>query len=97
MLNRLRSLAYSHDQNIPISTRQIVAVNALLSYYVKERTERLELLSMWFERPIRTSKQLSKGEAGAIIELGYADTETWEHNLDFTNFVHDSLEELYRF
>lgn len=97
MLNRLRTLANSHDPNHMITDRQIVAVNALLSHYVTDRGERLELLSAWFERPIHTSKELSKGEAGAIIELGYVDNETWEHNLEFTNFVHATLEELYRF
>lgn len=97
MLNKLRTLANSHEQNTLCSDRQVVAVNALLSKYIKEREDRLDLLSIWFQRVIQSSRSLTKWEAGSIIELGYVDNETWEHNLEFTEFVQASLEELYKF
>lgn len=97
MLELLLSTAYSqnHSRNVPSTISQLKAVNSLLSDYCDDRSERLALLAQWFGRPFLTSKELSRNEAGAIIELGYYGD--WQKSASFADFIENSLAKVYQF
>ena len=99
MLDLLQTAAYSQPPhwNVPATIDQVVAVNALLSAHTYGREERLALLSSWFNRPFSSSRDLTKAEASAIIDLGYQNHDSWEHSERFITFIESSKAVVYAF
>lgn len=95
-LNMLRTNAYSRNQNVPnlATPIQVMAVASLMAPQCGSRHERLSLLGYWFERVFTSSKELSRQEASAILELGFTEDSDWEPNEDFLQFIDWTKEQL---
>lgn len=91
MLNQLLSIANAHEYswNVPATRSQVLKVILLMDSL--SRDERLLLLSSWFGRTLTSSKQLTKAEASALIELG-ADRPDY-----FAQFIEESQLEIYTY
>lgn len=94
-LKMIRSLAYSREWNDKATVPQIRLVNIYLSDYCETRYEKLWLLEYWFSREFTSSKELTKGEACAILDMAL--TDEFNHDPDFVAFVDSCLREYYQF
>lgn len=79
IFNQIRQLAYLVDEEFvrdhgavfSASSQQIVAVQILFRIFTQSRAERLEIAREVLGRKIDSFKELSYGEAHALLELGY--------------------------
>lgn len=97
MKAQLQTLANRYSRNAPATALQLRAINMLLSTYCTSREERLLLLGYLFDRPLDTSKELSKSEASAFIELAFTDHKLWIINEKFIHFLTEQKAEMYAF
>lgn len=94
IINQLQSIAHSGNYYGYATRKQIIVINMLLSEY-SEREERLALLTMWFGHPFTSSKELTMGEASAIIDLAFQIE--WVIDPKFIYFIKVCLEDYYAF
>lgn len=97
MKAQLQTLANRYSRNVPATALQLRAINMLLSTYCESREERLLLLGHLFDRPLTSSKELSKSEASAFIELAFDDHKHWTISARFIHFLTEQKAEMYAF
>lgn len=74
LFDLIRSVAYANKYNGFISDKQLIMVNKGLDKSFPERSDRINFLRKCFKRDnIRSSKDLSKAEASALISYIYVD------------------------
>lgn len=102
MKAQIQTLANRFSRNVPATPSQLRPINMLLSTYCTDRDERLLVLGQIFDRDFTSSKQLSKGEASALIEMafdihGEGESAVWERNPEFCQFLEEVKVSLYAF
>jgi len=96
VLDQLLSLARSHEsRNVPATMKQSIAVARFLDAHTTSRDERLLVLKLWFSRRMTSAKDLTRGEAAAILELGV--NPNWEPNPKFVQFIEETKALVYQF
>lgn len=97
MKAQIQTLAQRYSVHSWATPDQLKVLNILLSTYCTDRDERLLVLGQIFDREFTSSKELSKGEASALIEVAFDNHQTWERSYEFHQFIEEVKVSLYAF